>query len=273
LSFEKDPFAQNELIVQFLPPIDEKDIDALDDAGLRMTGRMSALPAVFVRGDRDAVERISRYPDLFWIEFNSPMEYAMDGTTYVINATKTWSSVIVDSEGREYPDIQGEGVTAVVLDSGIDAGHPDLDYGSVVIKNYKSDSDLGWIEMENSDTSSGHGTHCAGTVAGNGDASGGARRGVAPRAKLIGLSTGEAVAILNALGALEWVYEHSKPGHTYEWEDPIRVVSNSWGPGPGDYDPEDSLSILTQKITFENNVIIVFAASNSGGDEIGRAHV
>jgi subtilisin family serine protease len=209
---------------------------------------------------------ISRYPDLFWIEHNTPMQYAMDMTTDVINATKTWNSVIVDSEMREYPYIQGDGITAVVLDSGIDAGHPDLDYGSVVIKNYKSDSDLGWIELENSDTSSGHGTHCAGTVAGNGDASGGARKGVAPQAKLIGLSTGEAVAILNALGALNWVYEHSKPGHTYEWEDPIRVVSNSWGPSPGDYQPEDAVSIITQKITFENNVVIVFAASNSGGD-------
>jgi hypothetical protein len=123
-----------------------------------------------------------------------------------------------------------------------------------------------WREVENGDTSSGHGTHCAGTVAGNGDASAGARAGVAPGAKLIGLSTGEAVSIINAMGAMEWVYEHSKPGHTYEWDDPIRAVSNSWGPGPGDYNPQDSISIISQKLTFENNVLILFAASNSGGD-------
>ncbi|MEA3559659.1 MAG: S8 family serine peptidase, partial [Candidatus Thermoplasmatota archaeon] len=123
-----------------------------------------------------------------------------------------------------------------------------------------------WREVENGDTSSGHGTHCAGTVAGNGDATSGARAGVAPGAKLIGLSTGEAVSIINALGGMEWVFEHSMIGHTYEWEDPIKAVSNSWGPGPGDYNPEDSITKISQRITFENNVIVVFAASNSGGD-------
>ena len=110
-----------------------------------------------------------------------------------------------------------------------------------------------WYELENSDTSSGHGTHCAGTVGGNGDASGGARRGVAPGVNLIGLSTGEALWILNAIGGLEWVYEHSKPGaNPYN----IRVVSNSWGSSE-DYDPEDAVVQLIEKLTYENNVVVV----------------
>ncbi|MGA1849048.1 MAG: S8 family serine peptidase, partial [Thermoplasmatota archaeon] len=255
-----------EVVIQFYPPLSASDIQAAEDAGFDVFYRMTALPAVFARGDRNAVEEIARYPGTYWVEYNMEMEFLMEKTTTVINATEVWNSPIVDAVGKEYPAIDGQGITVVVLDSGIDAGHPDLDYGEKVIKNYKSDSDFVWREVENGDTSSGHGTHCAGTVAGNGDASAGARAGVAPGAKMIGLSTGEAVSIINAGGAMEWVYEHSKPGHTYEWDDPIRVVSNSWGPGPGDYNPEDSISKISQKLTFENNVLVIFAASNSGGD-------
>ncbi len=262
----RGPEAELEIVVQFNPPLTEADVQAAREAGLEIVHRMTALPAIFARGNRDSIERISRYSDTFWVEYDKEMDFLMEQTTTTINATKTWETPIVDSVGKEYPAIDGKGITVVVLDSGVDAGHPDLDYGEKTIKNYKSDSDFVWREVENGDTSSGHGTHCAGTVAGNGDASGGARKGVAPGAKLIGLSTGEAVSIINALGGMEWVYKNSKPGHTYEWDDPIRVVSNSWGPAPGDYNPEDAISIISQKITFENNVLVIFAASNSGGD-------
>lgn len=255
-----------ELLIQFHPPMTSDHLRAAEEAGLEVTHEFNSLPAIVAKGNRKAVERISRYSETFWIENDDEMEYLMEKTTTTINASKTWEMPIIDSVEKEYPAIDGTGITVVVLDSGIDAGHPDLDYGEKVIKNYKSDSDLGWREVENGDTSSGHGTHCAGTVAGNGDASSGARAGVAKGAKMIGLSTGEAVSIINAYGAMEWVYEHSKPGHTYDWQEPIRVVSNSWGPGPGDYDPEDSISIISQKMTFENNVLVIFAASNSGGD-------
>ncbi|MGA1822842.1 MAG: S8 family serine peptidase [Thermoplasmatota archaeon] len=255
-----------EVLIQFYPPLTGSDILAAEEAGLEVLHQMNALPAIFARGNLRSIEEIARYPRTFWIENNTIMDLFMEKTTSTINASKVWDTPIIDSVSIEHPAIDGTGVTAVVLDSGIDAGHPDLDYGEKTVKNYKSDSDFVWREVENADTSSGHGTHCAGTVAGNGDASGGARAGVAKDAKLIGLSTGEAVSIFNAVGGMEWVYEHSRPGHTYEWDDPIRVVSNSWGPSPGDYNPEDSISIISQKITFENNVVVVFAASNSGGD-------
>ncbi len=261
-AFEAGPDLEKEVIIQFEPPFDEEDLRALDTSGLTVLKQLNVLPAVLAKGDRAAIEKLSRYPGLYWIEENSLMEYQMEKTTTTINASKTWESPIIDAVSKEYPGIDGTGTTVVVLDSGVDAGHPDLDLGEKVIKNYKSDSDLGWREVENSDTSSGHGTHCAGTVAGNGDASGGARQGVAPGAKLIGLSTGEAVSIFNALGAMEWVYENSRPPNQYN----IKAVSNSWGPGPGDYNPEDTITKISQMITFENNVVVVFAASNSGGD-------
>jgi serine protease AprX len=259
-----DHGATLELIVQFKGTLQHSDIQLLEGLGFEVIREYSVVPGVSVKGTPAAVENLAGSERVFWIEYNEQLEYMMQGTTTVINATKTWNSDILNAYGGNLGRIDGSGVTAVVLDSGIDAGHPDLDYKTKTIMNLKSDNgNPPWIEVENSDTSSGHGTHCAGTVAGNGDASGGARRGVAPGANLIGLSTGELFFITGALGGLDWVYENSRPGsNPYN----IRVVSNSWGAGGGEYNPQDSISQAAEKIVYENNVAVVFAAGNSGGD-------
>ena len=216
------------------------------EIGYEFTG----FDAVYCIATPQQIETMNSCDRVFYIEYNEELVYHMDLSLEAIKATDAWYSILQSVDGDIAGDrIDGTGITAVVLDSGIDAGHPDLDYKEKTIMNLKSDTDLVWTEAENTDTSSGHGTHCAGTVAGNGDASAGARRGVAPGANLIGLSTGEAVVILNALGALEWVYEHSKP-HNNPHNNPhnIRVVSNSWGVGGGTYDPEDIISTAINKL-------------------------
>ncbi|MEM2870719.1 MAG: S8 family serine peptidase [Thermoplasmata archaeon] len=252
-----------DVIARFREPLLPSDVQEARTCGLEVRHVFKALPALRALGPPEAVARLSLCPRLVWAELNEPLQYFMDVSLKTINATMAWDTRVLSADGSEHPGIDGTGVTVVVLDSGVDAGHPDLDYGTKTIMNLKSDGDLTWTEMENSDTSSGHGTHCAGTVAGTGEASGGARSGVAPGARLIGLSTGEAVSIFNALGALEWVYEHSRPGANPH---NIRVVSNSWGT-TSEYDPEDAIVQLSQKITYENNVVVVFAAGNEGEND------
>jgi len=252
-----------EVLVRFSDDIDRADRKVLDDLGIVTVGEFRIVPAAHIKATPEQIVRLSGYPGVEWMEWDAPLDYLMDMTTGVINATDTWRSFI---EGSLWGDagIDGSGVTAVVLDTGIDAGHPDLDYGTKTIRNLKSDTGTGpFYEIENGDTSSGHGTHCAGTVAGNGDASAGQKAGVAPGANLIGLSTGEAGAITGATGALQWVYEHTQPGNNpYN----IRVVSNSWGAGGGIYEPGDTISEAINKLVYENNVVCVFAAGNSDGD-------
>ena len=256
------PGDRMDVIVQFAGQVTRADRMQLAAIGLEARHEFHIVPAIWTSATAEQMARLEAYPRTFWVEYNERLQYEMDKTTTVINATTAWDSLI---EGSLFGQggIDGTGVTVVVLDSGIDAGHPDLDYGTKTIHNYKSDSGVGpWYEVANSDTSSGHGTHVAGTVAGNGDASAGQRRGVAPGANLIGLSTGELVMILNALGGLEWVYDNSRPGNNpYN----IRVVSNSWGGGGGQYNPQDSISQAINRLTYENNVAVAFAAGNSGG--------
>jgi serine protease AprX len=259
----KGPYEEIEIIAQFRDGITSEDLKLVDNEGFSTLHQYSIIPALWLKGPARLVERLAGYGRVTWIEYNEQLEYMMDETTQIVEATRAWYAKVEGSLwGAQGMD--GKGVTVVVIDSGIDAGHPDLDYGTKTIRNLKSDTGTGpWYEIENGDTSSGHGTHVAGTVAGNGDASAGARAGVAPGANLIGLSVGEAVFVTGGLGALEWVYEHSRPGNNpYN----IRVATNSWGGGGGQYDPGDAISQGINNLVYDNNVAVSFAAGNSGGD-------
>ena len=170
------------------------------------------------------------------------MEYYLQDTTRVINAVEAWQTVIINEDEQVIADqtiqhtyIDGTGVAAVIIDTGVDAGPPDFDYDEGKTVSYKFDrATRTWIEAENSDTSSGHGTHCAGTVGGNGDAAAGAKKGVAPGATLVGMGVGDIAFIDNAVEAFQWVYDNSRPE-----ANPlnIRVTSNSWGSSGSEYDP------------------------------------
>ncbi|MGW2524575.1 S8 family peptidase, partial [Streptomyces sp. NPDC001617] len=71
----------------------------------------------------------------------------------------------------------GKGVKIAVLDTGIDAEHPDLQGQVIESKNFSTAADA--------DDHFGHGTHVASIAAGTGKKSNGKYKGVAPDAKLL----------------------------------------------------------------------------------------
>src|SRR5207249_335919 len=79
----------------------------------------------------------------------------------------------------------------------------------------------------------GHGTHVAGIAAGLGTASAGYYTGVAPGAKLVGLSTGDILFIFWALAAIDYILDHQQAYN-------IKVVNNSWGTS-GPFAPKDPI--------------------------------
>jgi type VII secretion-associated serine protease mycosin len=80
----------------------------------------------------------------------------------------------------------GEGVTVAVIDSGVDANHPDL------IGNVLLGTDFVAIGGNGQTDTYGHGTSMAGIIAGHGHGDAGAM-GIAPKAKILPARTGNGV--------------------------------------------------------------------------------
>jgi len=266
-----DSNTEIEFIVQYRPQLTEQHLQTAEGIGIEVISIFEFIDGFFGKATASQIRDLSRQDDIFWIEHNSQMEYYMQDTTRVINAVETWQTVIINEneevitdQANQHTYIDGTGVAAVIIDTGVDAGHPDFDYDEGKTVSYKFDrATRTWIEAENSDTSSGHGTHCAGTVGGNGDASAGAKKGVAPGATLVGMGVGDIAFIDNAVEAFQWVYDNSRPD-----ANPlnIRVTSNSWGSSGSEYDPSNAISQAVFNLQYDNNVVSVFAAGNSGGD-------
>jgi serine protease AprX len=237
------------------------DLAGLRALGIRYGVALSQLPMVGVWATSDQIRQIAAAPAVRSVFFNNPLQYF----------NREGSALIGASEQRTMPGFgySGRGVGVAIVDSGIDATHPDLPYGTHVKQNVKvviGGAGLGspfegvvppvYLEnLPNTDTSSGHGTHASGSIAGLGTQSGGKYAGVAPGADLIGVSTGEAIAILWALEGFDYVLTHQ---YTYH----IKVVSNSWGTS-GPYNANDPINIAS-KALHDRGIVVVFAAGNAG---------
>lgn len=155
--------------------------------------------------------------------------------------------------------------SVLVIDSGIDATHADLQFGTKVIQNVQTPVAAGTLpgftphvsieNVPNTDQTVGHGTHCAGILGGTGLRSGGLYTGVAPGAKIIGAGLGAGLFVINGLAAWEW-------GLANQYRYNIRVVSNSYG-GDGPFDPDDPITIAS-KMAYDRNMTVVFAGGNAG---------
>ncbi|PWB51956.1 MAG: hypothetical protein C3F06_09220 [Candidatus Methanoperedenaceae archaeon] len=108
-----------------------------------------------------------------------------------INATKVWEL-----------GIDGSGINVSVIDTGINASHPDISGRVIKWMDYINDNLSGYDD-------NGHGTHVAGTVGGNG--SGGTTTGVAPNVNLFGAkvlnSTGDGFTT-DIISAIQWSVEN-----------------------------------------------------------------
>lgn len=225
---------------------------------------LQTLPMVGATLTKAQIEALIANPDVKSIYQDAPLEY-YNFTSGEI----TGGHIVHDTLG-----LTGNGVTVAVLDSGVDATHPDLALGETTIENVKIVGDLDLLGgvnvflegVPNSDTSSGHGTHVAGTVAGTGEASkDDARRaraedGIAPEANIVGLGAGEGLSILYGLLGFDYAIANKDRLS-------IDIITNSWGGGDGaSFDPNNPINVASYE-AYRKGMVVSFAASNSGPDE------
>lgn len=225
---------------------------------------LQTLPMAGATLTKGQIEALATNPAVTSIYANAPLEYKNYTSGQI-----TGGHFVQD----EYK-VTGLGVTIAVLDSGVDATHPDLELGSKTVENVKILGDLdlaggrsAFIEgVPNSDTSSGHGTHVAGTVGGTGAVSANDERranyhaGIAPDANIVGLGAGEGVSILYALLGFDYAIANQDRLD-------IDIITNSWGGGDGaSFDPNNPINKASFE-AYKNGMVVSFAASNSGPDE------
>lgn len=265
------------------------DVAAVQGLGLSVLRVFEDFGILYVAGAGENLLRLAGLPRVTAVVDNAPITMYQDTATVATRARDAW-----DAKSTSTPlvvggsPVDGSGVGVAIVDTGVDAGHPDL--APAVAQNRKficstpflinpgtglcfgnwlagtvlqgapitGCSSTPWVDLINSDTTSGHGTHVAGIVAGRGVVSDGRFMGAAPGATLYGLGVGDSAAIFAAVEAFQWVncnYNLVSP--------PIRVVTNSWGSG-GAFSATNPINVAANTLV-GNGITVLFAAGNDGG--------
>jgi serine protease AprX len=248
-------------VVVYHSSVTDTDIQQLQQIGIAGGTRFRSLPAVYVTATKQqlvSVSRLTRVRSLYGnrtLSFNADPYFNITG----LPRAAADSDLRNDNGGLPY---SGRNVTVAVLDTGINSAHPDL--SGKVAQNVKladlQSSPAGFVYpvriegLANTDLVSGHGTHVSGIIGGSGNASAGRYAGVAPGAKLLGLSVGEA-SLLHVLSGFDYLLDR---GPAYG----VKVVNCSFSAATV-YDPNDPVNVATKMLT-DTGVNVVFSAGNSG---------
>lgn len=188
----------------------------------------------------DQLKTISELEEVSWIEEVPRYKIMNDQAATIINADTT--------EGY-----RGRNQTVAISDTGVDTADDNIteDFrGKITIFN--------WFGGTADDTN-GHGTHTTGSMAGSGNSSGGAFKGIAAEANIVFQGIGDdegSTGVYPPINLSDLFIQ--------AYENGARVHSNSWGSeaGLGDY-TSDSQTIDDFMWNY-TNFLIVFAAGNTG---------
>ncbi|GAA1300331.1 S8 family serine peptidase [Saccharothrix xinjiangensis] len=164
-----------------------------------------------------------------WLD--GPVRSSLDRSVPQVGAPEAWRA------GHT-----GRGATVAVLDTGVDADHPDLAGAVVEARNFSL--------SDTTDDRNGHGTHVAATITGSG-----AYQGVAPDARLLVgkvLGDGGGGRESDVIAGMEWAAAAGA--------DVVNMSLGSSLPSDG----ADPMSLAVDRLTERSGALFVVAAGNTG---------
>ncbi|KAK3838988.1 MAG: serine protease [Linnemannia gamsii] len=166
----------------------------------KINHRFKSIPGFTVEGDRATLAELLKLDEIDYIEEDSVV--SIDATQ---KSPPSWGLPRVSQRGRvaqgssyKYANSAGAGVTAYVVDTGINTGHNDFGGRAKMGNNF--------IQGSPNTDENGHGTHVAGTIGGN-------TYGVAKKVTLVGvkvLDRSGRGSTSGIVAALDWVASVNK---------------------------------------------------------------
>ncbi len=252
-------FVEDELYEVIIVFESADDVDLLFDLDLE-TGvyEYEMLPFAYTMLTGAQIDTVVTWPEVLRVAENEQLQWEHDDAR-----ADTRANDVQAGEGLDSP-YTGENVHVAVVDTGIDPLHPDL-AGNIeghwqwVGDPLSDPQGTVWIEAGDVNTDdNGHGTHCAGSITATGTQSDGEFRGMAPETSITAYSVNITVSIDKAIAAYDHMMQLQEAG-----DHEIHIASNSWGAGPGEFDPYDPFNVAAWK-AHEMGILTTFSAGNDG---------
>lgn len=219
--------------------------NVLDELGIKVSCEVPLIDGYIVDIPANKLERIAGHKNVRYIAADIDIKAQMNIATQVVKANQ-WHKA----------GITGKGVGIAIIDTGI-YPHPDF----TMPKNRIA----AFLDIVNSRTApyddNGHGTFVAGVAAGNGQASSGKYRGIAPNAAIVALKVMDSSGggkSSDVLTAMQWI------ANNYEKYN-IKVVSLSLGSAVGVSNRDDAMERGAEQL-WRRGITVVAAAGNDGPD-------
>lgn len=216
------------------------------------TLKFQNIPAMAMSLTKDEINALAQSDTVAHIEYDEKVYAFNDTSDYWFGTEKARQDFGLDGDlDGNVNNYSKDDVVVAVIDTGIDANHVDLDGGKVI----------GWKDfVANQSTpydDNGHGTHVAGTIAGEGDGNPD-YEGVAKGAALVGLKVLDgngSGSNSNVALAVDWCITNKD---TYG----IDIINLSLGTD-GSSNGTDAVSLACNK-AMQNGITVVVAAGNAG---------
>ncbi|MFN2543370.1 MAG: S8 family serine peptidase [Actinomycetota bacterium] len=255
------PGASEAVIVSFADSVPDDLVELIGTIDVRY--RYRTIDAIAARMTAAQVRVLRTVPGVVEIATDAPMQASLDTARAAFGSDAAMTDFSVtgnnpDGACPEERDYCADDVTVAVIDTGIDAGHVDLDGGKVI----------GFVDCISSGATctsttpyddNSHGTHVSSIIAGEGDGDA-TLHGVAPGASLVG------VKVLNGSGSgststvdagVEWVIANKA---AYGIDEINLSLGTSASPF---YDGTETTSRLVNQATAAG-ITVFIAAGNDG---------